>query len=708
MYQFIVSNPNSKTNTAKLLLYQTKKSQLSLLKIRSISTTSTNFQSENQAHLPPPKSRKGLKLVALALTGFTIGIGYATLNPDSRRQIESYIPQSTLLFNQIDQVLGDNKNIFNFDESKNKPAKLEPIVTKNSKNNLTESAPSKLKTPIPETKPEAKSEPKTEAKNKVETDWKTVVKQLDLQEEAALNAVESKLENLDENVRLKVSEALNSSYVAIESLNKYRLALRKALDDTKTDDLSKDLEWRQVTDLFELQSSDVNAANEKFLIAKRNIDELDKLINQVRQNDELKKNVKNLKQIQIDLINQMRSLQMEENKLHEAISHANVLKNYTQEQKVARNQFLKEMQALQPEGIRPNSSSDQLSNEEINSLLLHAHKRVVQLQNQIERIQQEQNKQIQAALEDQRIQNVKFIKEHDSGLYNLHRKEFELELEKILDEQNKKFQEELKKELSRQAAAHNNHLAQMLRIQQEELNSLYEKRLLAENQKTKDAFYEMVAESLGRLRGIEKSLNARANLELQASNAKQLWLAVQNLSEIVQTRASDLSETDILVSIKSNFEKIQQSAPNNQFIQQILRTVSDHALTNGIWSEPDLKERFQKLKNVCNKTALIDERGGSLFKYFISYLQSFVIIHPKIDKSKFDESGALKLDDTLNTFNILDYAEYYLENGNLEYALRLMQQLKGEPRRLSKDWIKDACLLLEIKQACHLLNAYIS
>jgi len=38
-------------------------------------------------------------------------------------------------------------------------------------------------------------------------------------------------------------------------------------------------------------------------------------------------------------------------KLSEAIAHANVLKNYTAEQKQARSQFLKEMQALQPEGI---------------------------------------------------------------------------------------------------------------------------------------------------------------------------------------------------------------------------------------------------------------------------------------------------------------------------------------------------------------------
>lgn len=222
---------------------------------------------------------------------------------------------------------------------------------------------------------------------KVDTDWRSTIKQLDLQEEATVNAVESKLRHLDESVQLRVSEALNSSYVAIESLNKYRLALRQALDDSKLDVLDKELEWQQVTDLFDLQSNDVATANERFLIAKNNVQELEKLLNQINLSDELKKNVKNLKQTKIDLINQMRSLQAEENKLSEAIAHANVLKNYTQEQKIARSQFLKEMQSLQPEGIRTQTSSDQLSNEEINSLLLHAHKRVVQLQNQLQKLQ---------------------------------------------------------------------------------------------------------------------------------------------------------------------------------------------------------------------------------------------------------------------------------------------------------------------------------
>jgi mitofilin len=195
-------------------------------------------------------------------------------------------------------------------------------------------------------------------------------------------------------------------------------------------------------------------------------------------------------------------------------------------------------------------------------------------------------------------------------------------------------------------------------------------------------------------------------LELQSNNAKQLWLAVQSLSQTLSSSIIDSSNQEI-ASIKSSVDKIKQSAPENDFIKKIIDSIPTNALEIGVWTEPDLKERFYRLKTLCSRVALIDERGGSLFKYFISYLQSFFIMHAKIDAH---ENLPVSLNEiNLNsTFSILDHAQYYIENGNIESAIRLMQQLKGEPYMLARDWIKEAILLLEIKQACQLLTAYIS
>ena len=75
---------------------------------------------------------------------------------------------------------------------------------------------------------------------------------------------------------------------------------------------------------------------------------------------------------------------------------------------------------------------EQLTNEELNSLLIHAHKRVLQLQKQIEKMQLTQNQQIQAALSEQQRQNSELQKQNEANLYSLHRKEFELEKDKTV------------------------------------------------------------------------------------------------------------------------------------------------------------------------------------------------------------------------------------------------------------------------------------
>lgn len=180
---------------------------------------------------------------------------------------------------------------------------------------------------------------------------------------------------------------------------------------------------------------------------------------------------------------------------------------------------------------------------------------------------------------------------------------------------------------------------------------------------------------------------------------------MQNLNNLITSKAAEVSPNEI-VEILSNIEAIRSSAPNNEFVKTVLAALNPLAVQRGIWTEPDLKERYIKLKSVCRKVALIDDRGGSLLKYFVSYLQSFFIFNATTN----DEINKdLSLNPSqMNAFSLLDYAERYIEQGDFEMAIKLLQQLKGEPKRLAKDWINEALLLLEVKQACSLLNAYIS
>ena len=61
-----------------------------------------------------------------------------------------------------------------------------------------------------------------------------------------------------------------------------------------------------------------------------------------------------------------------------------------------------------------------------------------------------------------------------------------------------------------------------------------------------------------------------------------------------------------------------------------------------------------------------------------------------------------------DTFKILDYSQYFIEQGDFEMAIKLLQQLEGEPKNIAKDFINEALLLLEVKQAVSLITTFIS
>ena len=125
--------------------------------------------------------------------------------------------------------------------------------------------------------------------------------------------MEAKLKTLESSATLRLNEAILSSSLAISSLDKYRIALRNALDEAKIDD-DKEAQWKLVTDLFETQTADVNEANQKFSSARKSIEELEKCVNETKTS-EIGQFVKNLPDIQIDLINAHGSLETEQTKV---------------------------------------------------------------------------------------------------------------------------------------------------------------------------------------------------------------------------------------------------------------------------------------------------------------------------------------------------------------------------------------------------------
>ena len=147
---------------------------------------------------------------------------------------------------------------------------------------------------------------------------------------------------------------------------------------------------------------------------------------------------------------------------------------------------------------------------------------------------------------------------------------------------------------------------------------------------------------------------------------------------------------------------LQEAAHGNCFILAVLDSIPQEAVDSkhGIQSKAGLQQRFKKVKRVCKQVALIPETGGGLGTYALSYLNymlTFDLWH-QVDSQKYP----------LDTFELLQVVDVLLEQGNVEGAIRLVNCLQGEPKRVAQDWLRDAQLHLETKQAIYLVQNYMA
>ena len=162
-------------------------------------------------------------------------------------------------------------------------------------------------------------------------------------------------------------------------------------------------------------------------------------------------------------------------------------------------------------------------------------------------------------------------------------------------------------------------------------------------------------------------------------------------------------------SLQREVAALRDAASGDPFILTILESLPAVAvLSRGIQGEGGLKERFGKVKRVCRRVALVPERGGGMGTYALSYLQSLLIVSwrfvGRIARSEDEDRDLGKLD----TFEVLERADACLRQGDLDLAVRYVNLLRGVPRRVARDWLRDARSYLETQQAVLLVSEYMA
>ncbi|CAI2356678.1 unnamed protein product [Caenorhabditis sp. 36 PRJEB53466] len=662
---------------------------------RSVSQTLKGArQQSNQAAAPPkppvqpPKKsggRKGLALVGATVVGAGGVVGYAYVDPKFRHKVETTVPPVKQVF---DAVLGESSLAKTKQQLGDIKDKVVGAVPKKK-----EVLPPLELTPLPPVLPK-------EPVHVDPVDVRKDVTPLPVKPSPELVAIKNKqledrLKSAIYSAEGKVRLATDAKLKTINAINDHASILKQTVDD------AQHANWENVTAALQRAEAEARVDSSSEVDGRNYIDNLRKIVNDGKRDSVTATNplLLNAQQTANKLSHQLDEINALVNKSRQESAVLNQYKDLIEK---SRQQFALEMKSILP-NVDIHAKGKNLNEDELNALIAHAHLKVDQLRRQLSDQQVREELHISKALEEQRLADERIASEQLSIEVNRIGRQKDLDIEKALVESRSSWEGELENQLKRTASAHSEHLEQVIRTQRQlfeiEQNQKVEEAVLRE----RDLHSKQVGAALSRLEGIEEALGSRVALDNENRRAKQFWIACHNLIDALKhgnKAGNNIDERRLPLTDSLNL--LKEVNPEDTFVNAIISSFPKQATTVGTYTEQDLKNRFDQLYKIGRKTGAIDENGGTLGAYFWSYVKSlFLVDLPR----QYTEQDSIDVNNTDN-YEILSRAKHYVQVGDLDKAIRVVQLLKGQPAHLAHDWVVDTRAYLESRLLAQLLVAH--
>lgn len=556
----------------------------------------------------------------------------------------------------------------------------------------------------PDTETPAASEPMRERPVEEVT---AILAQQDKEEQEVVAAVSASLEDSLASSAKATLLAIGAQEVALQTISQHTHKLKEAME-AEVPPQEKSAQWKELEAALADRTGAMNDAETALQKANEALESLKSVIDKSKG---LKVSAvrplvlaaeENLHKMVVDLDKVVTKVQTAE-------SESKIVSQYSELVNEAKHQFQREVSSLTPE-IQANwkGLTGKLSADDLNALIAHAHRRIDQLNRELAEQRVREQIHIDAALEQQKLEDQKALEKAVNTTLQHVKEEARLVQEQKLSELREVMEAEMRTQLRRQAAAHTDHVQDVLKVQEQELRAEAEQVLSSKMLEQETVYRQLSQEQLdnftldmntayARLKGMDEAIESHVVAEEEARKAHQLWLSVEALSYTLKTADAETPT----VPLDGAAQVVRSSCHDNEFALALASALPEESLQRGVYSEAALRARFNSLRSLVRKVALIDESHNSLYQYFLSYLQAALLFEAQQEAPPAQLSS-----ENLDSFKLLSYASYCLEHGDLELAAKLVNQLKGEARRVVEDWLAEARLTLETKQVVSLLSAY--